>query len=105
MTHERRIILRAPSEADILLAPELAALFVVDSAIIAAQRILSIHLDPSSFDQGGARYPPTRALLAAMHVLRRHIRQHRSIEHAFDDPARRHGDHDHVDDAIDDSPF
>ena len=83
MIHERRITLRAPSESDIVLSPELAPLFVIDAAIVAAQRIFSVSLDPSSPYPGGARYPPTRALLEAMCTLRCHIREHRRVEQAF----------------------
>lgn len=108
MIHGRRVTLRAPSESDVVLSPELAPLFVVDAAIIAALRILSVHLDPSSFHPGGARYPPPRALLAAMHALRRHIRQHRNLERAFADAVGPRDD-DHDDEAreqpIDKSPF
>ena len=80
---ERRIRLRAPSEWDVALSPELAPLFVIDAAIVAAQRILSVQLDLSSFHPGGARYPPTRALLVTMRTLRRQIRKHRVVEQAF----------------------
>jgi len=108
VTHERRITLRAPSESDIVLSPELAPLFVIDAAIVAAQRILSVQLDPSSFHPGGARYPPTRALLAAMRALRCHIREHRYLEQRFADGVGRR-DHDRDDEAheqgIDNSPF
>jgi hypothetical protein len=72
--------LAAPSEWDVVLAPELAPLFVLDAAIVAAHRILSITLDPSSSSPGGANHPPTRALLAAMRTLRRHIHLHRLTE-------------------------
>ncbi len=95
MTSERRIHLRAPSEWDVTLSPELAPLFVLDSAIVAAQRIFSVHLDPSSSHPGGTRYPPTRALLAAMHALRCHIRRHRSAERAFADSDDGPGDESH----------
>jgi hypothetical protein len=106
--HERPITLRAPSESEAVLSPEIAPLFVVDAAIVAALRILSVHLDPSSFHPGGARHPPTRALLATMHALRRHIRQHRSLERAFADALGPRDDH-HDDEAqeqpIDNFPF
>ena len=108
MNRERRIILRAPSESDVILSPELAPLFVVDAAIVAAQRILSVQLDPSSFHPGGARYPPTRALLAAMQALRRHIREHRHRERLL---ANRIGgpdddlEDDPVEQALDGYPF
>ena len=88
----RRIPLRAPSEWDVALSPELAPLFVIDAAIVAAQRILSVLLDPSSFHPGGARYPPTRALLEAMRTLRRQIREHRRREQAFVDGIHHHDD-------------
>lgn len=74
VTHKRRTTLSATSESDIVLPPELAPLFVIDAAIVAAQRILSVQLDPSSFQPGGARYPPTRALLAAMRAAVPHPR-------------------------------
>lgn len=96
---ERRVPLRAPSEWDVALSPELAPLFVIDAAIVAAQRILSVQLDPSSFHPGGARYPPTRALLEAMRTLRSHIREHRRREQAFaegieqDDDVSGHDQH------------
>jgi hypothetical protein len=93
----RRIPLRAPSEWDVALSPELAPLFVIDAAIVAAQRILSVHLDPSSSQPGGARYPPTRALLEAMRRLRSHIREHRRSEQAFVDGID-HQDDDATDD-------
>jgi hypothetical protein len=80
---EHRLALRAPSECDVVLSPELAPLFVLDAAIVAAQRIFSVSLDPSSLHPGGARYPPTRALLEAMRTLRCHIREHRRAEQAF----------------------
>ena len=87
MTSEHRIALDAPSEWDVVLSPELAPLFVVDAAIVATQRILSVSLDPSSSHLGGARYPPTRALLEAMRTLRGLIREHRMVEQAFADGA------------------
>lgn len=106
MIHQRRITLRAPSESDIVLSPELAPLFVIDAAIVAAERILSVQLDPSSHP-GGARFPPTRALLAAMHALRWHIQEYRSLEQAFADGGCRRDDHDDQgqEQAIDNSPF
>ncbi len=85
MTSEQRIALHAPSEWDVALSPERAPLFVIDAAIVAAQRILSVSLDPSSSNPGGARYPPTRALLESMRTLRGHIREHRLVEQAFAD--------------------
>jgi len=98
---KRRIPLRAPSEWDVVLSPELAPLFVIDAAIVAAQRVLAVHLDPSSFHPGGARYPPTRALLEAMSRLRGLIPEHRRVEQAFaDGGVRAVFDHDH-----DQSPF
>lgn len=99
---KRRVPLRAPSEWDVVLSPELAPLFVIDAAIIAAQRILAVHLDPASLHPGGARYPPTRALLEAMSRLRGLIRKHRRVEQAFadgGDPTLVDHDHD------DQSPF
>ncbi len=83
MIPEHRLVLHAPSEWDVVLSPELAPLFVIDAAIVAAQRIFSVSLDPSSPHPGGARYPPTRALLEAMCTLRCHIREHRRVEQAF----------------------
>jgi hypothetical protein len=94
MTSEHRIALQAPSESDVVLAPELASLFVIDAAIVAAQRIFSVCLDPSSFHPGGGRYPPTRALLEAMHTLRCHIREHRIAEQTFADRGDRDDDPD-----------
>jgi len=105
---ERRIPLRAPSEWDVALSPELAPLFVIDAAIVAAQRVLSVLLDPTSFHPGGARYPPTRALLEVMRTLRSHIREHRRREQAFVDGID-HQDDDATDDihehATEKSPF
>ena len=98
MTSERRIALHAPSEWDVVLSPELAPLFVLDAAIVAAQRFFSICLDPSSFEPGGTAYPPTRALLDTMRILRCHIRQHRVTAEAFDRAPR--GEHDATDDEI-----
>jgi len=80
---EHRLALHAPSEWDVVLSPELAPLFVIDAAIVAAQRIFSVNLDPSSLEPGGARYPPTRALLEAMRTLRRYIREYRRVEQAL----------------------
>ena len=67
----------APSEWDVILSPELAPLFVLDAAIVAAHRVLAICLDPSSPAVGGADHPPTRELLDAMRALRARIHQHR----------------------------
>jgi len=75
----------APSEWDVVLAPELAPLFVLDAAIIAAHRVLSIVLDPTSSAAGGGNHPPTRELLDAMRVLRRHIHHHRLAEATADE--------------------
>jgi hypothetical protein len=77
MSPERRLQLCAPSEWDVAVSPELAALFVLDAAIVAAERIFSTLLDPSSSDPGGTDYPPTRALLETLRILRCHIREHR----------------------------
>ena len=85
MISEHRIALYAPSEWDVALSPEIAPLFVIDAAIVAAQRIFSVSLDPSSSHPGGERYPPTRALLEAMRTMRGHIREHRILEQAFAD--------------------
>jgi hypothetical protein len=85
MSSEQRIELHAPSEWDVVLSPELAPLFVLDAAIVAAQRFFSIVLDPSSSGPDGTADPPTRALLEAMRTLRCHIREHRLAEEAFAD--------------------
>jgi hypothetical protein len=66
-----------PSEWDVVQAPEVALLFVLDAAIVAAQRIFSITLDPTSSDLGGSDHPLTRDLLEVMRSLRVHIRQYR----------------------------
>lgn len=100
MIPEPRLALHAPSEWDVVLSPELAPLFVVDAAIVAAQRIFSVSLDPSSSHPGGARYPPTRALLEAMRTLRCHIREHRRVEQAFAGGIDR--EHDDPDDEVHD---
>lgn len=84
MSTSARERLLAPSEWDVVLAPELAPLFVLDAAIIAAHRVLSIGLDPTSSSAGGVNHPPTRDLLDAMRVLRRRIQQHRLAEAAAD---------------------
>jgi len=97
MTSERRIALHAPSEWDVVLSPELAPLFVLDAAIVAAQRFFSILLDPSSFEPGGTAYPPTRALLDTMRILRCHIRVHR-VTATFDHQPS--GEHDPTNDDI-----
>jgi hypothetical protein len=81
---EHRPVVCAPSEWDVVLSPELAPLFVLDAAIVAAQRFFSILLDPSSSGPGGTRYPPTRALLDAMLSLRCHIHDHRVTAQASD---------------------
>ena len=95
---EHRLAVCAPSEWDIVLSPELAPLFVLDAAIVAAQRVFSILLDTSSSGFGGTDHPPTRALLQAMDILRCHIREHRVAVEAFDhDP---HGEHAATDDHI-----
>ncbi len=101
---KRRFPLRAPSEWDVVLSPELAPLFVVDAAIVAAQRILAVHLDPTSFHAGGARYPPTREMIETMSALRRLIHKHQRIEQAVADGPDRVVDdnrHEHAND----SPF
>lgn len=76
-TRERLV---APSEWDVVLAPELAPLFVLDAAIVAAHRFFAISLDPTSLMPGGANHPPTRDLLDAMRILRVHIHRHRLAE-------------------------
>lgn len=98
MTSQRRIALHAPSEWDVVLSPELAPLFVLDAAIVAAQRFFSICLDPSSFEPGGTAYPPTRALLDTMRILRCHIREHRVAAETLDHQPS--GEHDATDDDI-----
>jgi hypothetical protein len=77
--------LLAPSEWDVVLAPELASLFVLDAALVAAHRVFSICLDPTSSSAGGANHPPTRDLLDAMRILRLHIHQHRLAEATSDE--------------------
>lgn len=74
-----RPALRAPSHWDIVLAPELAPLFVLDAAILMVEHIFAISLDTSSSDFGGAGYPPTQQMRAAMQVVRQHIRLHRRL--------------------------
>lgn len=95
---EHRLALCAPSEWDVVLSPELAPLFVLDAAIVAAQRVFSTLLDPSSSGPGGTDHPPTRTLLEAMRILRRHIRKHRVAVEASDDDL--HGEHPATDDDI-----
>jgi hypothetical protein len=85
MTSQPRLPLHAPSDWDVLLSPELASLFVLDAAIVAAQRLFSTLLDPSSSGYGGTGHPSTRALLDAMRTLRGHIREHRLTAEAFAD--------------------
>jgi hypothetical protein len=83
--------LLAPSEWDVLLTPELAPLFVIDAAIVAAQRVFSVVLDPSSSALGGAKHPLTSHLLGAMLSLRATIQEYRladALEHR--PPARIH---------------
>ncbi|MEI8256675.1 MAG: hypothetical protein WCJ30_13455 [Deltaproteobacteria bacterium] len=82
---DHRVDLRVPSEWDVVLSPELAPLFVLDAAVLAAQRVLALCLDRSSSAPGGTDYPPTRALLDAMRTLRGHIREHRRIAEADND--------------------
>jgi hypothetical protein len=76
---EGRIELHAPSEWDIVLSPELAPLFVLDAAIVAAQLFFSITLDPTSSSFGGTDHPLTCDLLEVMCTLRVHIRQYRHL--------------------------
>jgi hypothetical protein len=66
-----------PSEWDVVLAAEVAPLFVLDAAIVAAQRVFSITLDPTSSSLGGADHPLTRDLVEAMRTLRAHVSQYR----------------------------
>ncbi len=75
-----------PSEWDVVLAPELAPLFVLDASIVAAHRVFSISLDPTSSTAGGANHPPTRGLLDAMSILRGLIHRHRLAEVSCDQP-------------------
>lgn len=100
MISENRIALYAPSEWDIALSPEIAPLFVIEAAVVAAQRIFSVSLDPSSAHPGGEQYPPTRALLEAMRTLRGHIREHRILEQAFADGAGGDDDEHELDDEV-----
>jgi len=72
--------LLAPSESDVIIAPELAPLFVIDAAIVAAQRFFSVVLDPTSSVLGGAKHPLTSHLLDAMLSLRATIREYRLAE-------------------------
>jgi hypothetical protein len=72
---------------------------VLDAAIVAAQHLFSILLDPSSSQPGGTRYPPTCALLDAMRTLRCLIRDHRMTANDFDD--HHGGEHDAIDDLPD----
>jgi len=75
----------APCEWDVILAPELAPLFVLDAAIVAPLRVFAICLDRSSSAVGGANHPPTRELLEAMRALRRRIHHHRLAVATGDD--------------------
>jgi hypothetical protein len=103
---DHRVEVWAPSEWDVVLAPELAPLFVLDAAIVAAQRFFSIHLDPSSFGPDGPAYPPTRALLETMSSLRSHVRRYRLMEESFlDDPDDALADEVTSDDEGDALPF
>lgn len=92
MTSQGRIALHAPSEWDVVLSPELAPLFVLDAAIVAAERFLSILLDPSSSGPGGTGHPPTRALLDDMRSLRCRIREHRVTAETSDDDSGSEND-------------
>jgi hypothetical protein len=69
--------LLVPSEWDIILTPELAPLFVIDAAIVAAQRVFSVVLDPSSSAPGGSKHPLTSHLLDSLLGLRATIREYR----------------------------
>jgi hypothetical protein len=62
---------------------------VLDAAIVAAQRIFSTLLDPSSSGTGGTDHPRTRALLETMRILRCHIRDHRVDAQIYVDESRR----------------
>ena len=77
MTPSTRHTLVIPSEWDVVLAPEVAPLFVLEAAIAAAQRFFSITLDPTSSTLGGTDHPLTRDLLKVMRTLRVHIRHYR----------------------------
>lgn len=106
MTSERRLEIHVPSEWDVLLSPELAPLFVLDTALLAALRVFSVCLDPTSSEPGGTEHSPTRALLTAMHTLHFHIREHRWTAEAFHDDAGGAIDPaDDVAEAYDDSLF
>lgn len=74
-----RPTLHAPSHWDIVLAPELAPLFLLEAAIVMAEHFFSIELDTSSTDLGGAGYPPTQQLRTAMQLVRQQIRLHRRL--------------------------
>lgn len=86
MTSEQREHLRAPSEWDVLIFPDLAPLFVLEAAIVAAHAALGCQLEPASSMPGGANHPPIRHLLRAMRILRAHIRNHR-IAHEAREPS------------------
>jgi hypothetical protein len=73
-TRENLVI---PSQWDVVLAAEVAPLFVLDAAIVAAQRVFSITLDPTSSSLGGTDHPLTRDLVEGMHTLRARISQYR----------------------------
>jgi hypothetical protein len=72
----------APSEWDVVVAPEVVPLFVLDAAILAAQRFFATTLDPTSSDPGGTDHQLIRDLLHAMCALRGHIRDYRLLEAA-----------------------
>lgn len=77
MTPCTRENLAIPSEWEVVLAAEVAPLFVLDAAIVAAQRVFSITLDPTSSSLGGTDHPLTRDLVEVMCTLRAHISQYR----------------------------
>ena len=70
----------APSEWNVVLAPELAPLFVIEAVLVATDRLLANTPDTNSRSAGGCEPPPTRALLRAMQVLRSHFARHRLAE-------------------------
>jgi hypothetical protein len=79
MTPSMRDPLVIPSEWDVVLAPELAPLFVLEAAIAAAQRFFSITLDPTSSSLGGTDHPLTHDLLEVMRTLHVYIRRYRLL--------------------------
>jgi hypothetical protein len=104
MTHCTRENHVNPSEWDVVLAAEIAPLFVLDAAIVAALRVFSVTLDPTSSSLGGTDHPLTRKLVEVMRTVRVHISQYRlamaveqgpsdSIDLDQDCPSRDQPDH------------